>query len=287
MRKQITRRVPVLDQGPFAFTLIELLVVIAIIAILAAMLLPALAAAKARAQRIYCLSNLRQLAYGWRMYADDHSGRLVSSYPRADTTWCYGTADDSGTVSYGYDCTDVRGIQSGLIWPYVKSLGVYKCPADTRIARGGANKDKPVVRTVSMNSCLCGRTYGDPGGTWTFSGYPANPPATLKYKIYVKEADIVRPLETFVVLDEDPLSINDAFFLVDQENGYGLVDLPGRQHSMGYGINFADGHAAIFQFKNKGRYRTWTPGGDHGHDEDTRQIHDNATYPLAPWPSRP
>jgi prepilin-type N-terminal cleavage/methylation domain-containing protein len=273
--------------GRKAFTLIELLVVIAIIAILAALLLPALAGAKARAQRIYCVNNLRQLAYAWKMYADDHNGILVSSYPAAGTTWCYGTAEDSGNVGYGYDCSDPRGIQTGLLWPYTKALGCYKCPADNRVAKGGANKGKPVVRSVSMNSCLCGRTYGEPNGSWTFSTYPANPPVNLKYMMYIKESQIVRPTQTFVVVDEDPFSINDAFFLVDQEQGMGLVDLPGRQHAMGYGINFADGHGSIFRFKNRGRYAAWTPGGDHGHDEDTRQIHDNATWPLAPWPFKP
>ena len=65
-----------------AFTLIELLVVIAIIAILAAMLLPALAAAKRKAQRINCVNNLKEVGLAFRVWEGDNGDQ----YPMAVST---------------------------------------------------------------------------------------------------------------------------------------------------------------------------------------------------------
>ncbi len=90
-----------------AFTLIELLVVVAIIAILAAMLLPALSAAREKARRASCASNLRQIGLAWTAYTGDFGGYVPSwtGWRPADYDWCAPAGCDCWTgltAGYGY-----------------------------------------------------------------------------------------------------------------------------------------------------------------------------------------
>ena len=97
------------------FTLIELLVVIAIIAILAAILFPVFAQAREQARTAACLSNLKQIGLGIKMYAQDYDERFpMGTYP-GERNWevnmdLFGANQlDCGGFWQGYDMTAIDG----------------------------------------------------------------------------------------------------------------------------------------------------------------------------------
>ena len=97
------------------FTLIELLVVVAIIAILAAVLFPVFATAREKARQTSCASNMKQLGEAFIQYENDYDETTVGGTATTTTNGCY---------------TQAGAGWAGMIYPYVKSTGVYTCPDD-------------------------------------------------------------------------------------------------------------------------------------------------------------
>jgi prepilin-type N-terminal cleavage/methylation domain-containing protein/prepilin-type processing-associated H-X9-DG protein len=266
------------------FTLIELCAVMAALAILAVVLLPALAGTKTDPRAFQCLNNQRQIILGWQMFAADNNGLLPpNDYPFTICYWTSSAANKNlmknwvvGTMEQPVDANLAIGQKelvdpNSLLSPYVTNASVYHCPADNYV---DPQAHTIHARSYSMNSAV-GTTFssspplapsGPPVGTavqggWLL-GFAYNGSQTT-WLTYGKMSSFTRPgpANTWVIIDENPYSINDGDFAVSAfatpGNTY-LIDFTSGLHGAAGVIAFADGHVIIHKWLDQ---RTYNPEG--------------------------
>lgn len=249
----LTRRRP-----SAGFTLIELLVVIAIIASLASLLLPALAQAKAQGYRAKCMSNHRQLAITWTIYADDNNGKLALNVrnPGGSTlTWVDATVhgDTPGFTDPAY----LKDPRRASFAKYLQNIQVYLCPVEKSTYRRG-NAKVPKLRSYSMNGLV---TPPDAGGA---SRSGSMTPFNLA-------SNIRQPANTFVFIDVEPASICFQPFDIPATDSTSFFSAPGAMHARSSVLSFSDGHTEMHKWFRT-TMRPLPPGNPHPSPTDRRDV---------------
>jgi type II secretory pathway pseudopilin PulG len=211
-------------------TLIELLVVMIIIEILAALLLPVLSRGKESAQRAACLNDEKQLGLAWHLYAADANEALalngvdtsISTVPRSTSnSWVAGNVMADAAPAT---------ITGGSLFPYVKSVPVYKCLSDKACVSG---TNTPILRTYSL-SCFVG------GPTTDVENWGVQP-------LY-RTSRIRNAVKTLTFIHEDDSTLDDGHFLYSAANNVWL-NIPAWQHRSGTVLSFVDGHGEYWKWR--------------------------------------
>ena len=210
-----------------AFTLVELLVVIAIIGLLAAMVLPALSKGKAVALTTVCLNNTRQLQIAWYNYAQDSKDRLVPA-----GGWINTDIPPGYSLNRPGDLNEDI-VTTGLLWPYVKSEGVYRCPAQTAVYAG------TFLRAVPVDSFAISDSMNGASGS--------RDPVHNRLLTSIKTP---APVDAIVFVDENLYTIDFGEFGMPTAIADGMTrwadHVPAGRHPVAGGtLSFADGHSEV------------------------------------------
>ena len=226
------------------FTLIELLVVIAIIALLTAILIPALSIAKQQAGSSVCLMNEKQLVLAWMMYAEDNDYIMcgpmtgITGSPRYD--WVGPPRDLVSGAAKTSNFTaeeEIRGIETGTLFPYYKKAKLVNCPTDKRSVRAPTYPG-----------------YGGTGGYRTYSlPYHLNAPVSALTSRYgsaagaerlVRITELKNASSTYIVVEEnDNRDYNMDAWAFDPYQ-FILIDTIAVFHNNVTMFGYADGHSA-------------------------------------------
>ena len=235
------------------FTLIELLVVIAIIALLMAIIMPALNSAKKQAATTVCMSNTKNLALGWYMYMGDNDGRIMSSEDNGEEQnrnyvgWIGVPRDTNGNLFSNTqtnpavtDQDEIRGIEVGLLYPYVKEPDAYHCPADN-------------VRTSLYDKTKVFVSYGVP-----MCLYGAPNPNSTQYNSQIRTfGEIKRPATRYVFVESaETRNWNSSHHFVlgapeyTGETRWGWWGPMAVNHGDSSVLGFCDGHSEIRKWRD-------------------------------------
>ncbi len=212
------------------FTLVEILVVIGIIAVLAAMLLPSLGSARARAQMMTCMNNLKQLGHAANQYTAVYDGWLAG--PNGITIGARGRGALNLPVS------------NGTLWPYYGNKETYICSRDGR-------REGTFTWSYSLNFASQLRNWRDttttPAERQRRGRHITDIMYTSKMKYFVEENTDRKVMSPFGYVGV----INDALFC--------FGDYVGAQHGNVVAVNYVDGHAGsvpAFTIENGPFFRT-------------------------------
>jgi prepilin-type processing-associated H-X9-DG protein len=150
------------------------------------------------------------------------------SAPNVNPQWCPGREDEVLLSSNVF-------IMAGLLYPYVKNVAVYVCPADHTMVY---QSHTPKTRSMSMN---CWMSPAPPS-----QGDILN---ATHCRMYFKETDLNHggAANLWLLLDENPYSINDGFFECNPTVNE-WIDWPATYHNKANGILYCDGHAVIHKW---------------------------------------